>query len=55
MPKLGRHGSVLAPTTAIVLAFVFGVNRAAGGSMPPIEVPDTALFDEHGQKIARAG
>ncbi|RYD50442.1 MAG: flagellar biosynthesis protein FlhB [Sphingomonadales bacterium] len=39
---------------AIVLAFVFGVNKAAGGSMPPIDVPDTALFDEHGQKMARA-
>lgn len=39
---------------ATVLAFVFGVNRAAGGtSQPPVTVPDTALFDENGQKMAR--
>ncbi|HEX8300372.1 flagellar type III secretion system protein FlhB [Sphingomonas sp.] len=37
---------------AIVLAFVFGVNKAAGGGQPPIDVPTTALFDEHGQKMA---
>lgn len=39
---------------AAVLAFVFGVNARAGGSPPPVRVPDTALFDENGQKIARA-
>jgi flagellar biosynthetic protein FlhB len=39
---------------AIVLAFVFGANKAAGGSLPPVDVPTTALFDEHGQKMARA-
>jgi flagellar biosynthetic protein FlhB len=37
---------------ATVLAFVFGVNAAAGGGQPPIEVPDTARFDENGQKTA---
>jgi flagellar biosynthesis protein FlhB len=36
---------------AAVLAFVFGLNAAAGGSaQPPIEVPATARFDEHGQQ-----
>lgn len=35
---------------AAVLAFVFGVNSRAGGSPPPIAVPDTALFDENGKK-----
>jgi flagellar biosynthetic protein FlhB len=35
---------------AAVLAFVFGVNQRAGGSPPPIAVPDTALFDENGKK-----
>ncbi|MBX3562945.1 MAG: flagellar biosynthesis protein FlhB [Sphingomonas sp.] len=39
---------------ATVLAFVFGVNKQAGGSLPPVNVPETALFDEHGQKMARA-
>ncbi|WP_066797893.1 flagellar type III secretion system protein FlhB [Sphingomonas soli] len=39
---------------AIVLAFVFQVNKQAGGSLPPVTVPETALFDEHGQKMARA-
>lgn len=39
---------------AIVLAFVFGVNKAAGTSLPRVDVPDTALFDEHGQKTAHA-
>jgi flagellar biosynthetic protein FlhB len=39
---------------AAVLAFVFGVNQRAGGAPPPIAVPDTALFDENGQKQARA-
>ena len=33
---------------ATVLAFVFNVNQAAGGSPPPISVPDTARFDENG-------
>ncbi len=38
---------------ASVLAFVFGVNAAAGGTMPPpIEVPPTARFDENGEKTA---
>ena len=39
---------------AIVLAFVFGVNKQVGGRIPPVDVPETALFDEHGQKIAPA-
>ncbi|RYD99963.1 MAG: flagellar biosynthesis protein FlhB [Sphingomonadales bacterium] len=39
---------------AIILAFVFQVNKQAGGSLPPVTVPETALFDEHGQKMARA-
>lgn len=39
---------------AAVLAFVFGVNQRAGGSAPPVSVPDTALFDENGIKQARA-
>ena len=39
---------------AAVLAFVFGVNTQAGGSQPPITVPDTALFDENGKKLAGA-
>ncbi|MCP3732856.1 flagellar type III secretion system protein FlhB [Sphingomonas sp. MG17] len=33
---------------ATVLAFVFGINRLAGGRMPNIAVPETALFDENG-------
>lgn len=33
---------------ATVLAFVFGLNKQAGGRMPAITVPDTALFDENG-------
>ncbi|RYY36675.1 MAG: flagellar biosynthesis protein FlhB, partial [Sphingomonadales bacterium] len=40
---------------AVVLAFVFGVNQQAGGGLPPVTVPDTALFDENGQKTAAAG
>ena len=39
---------------ATVLAFVFGVNARAGGSQPPVAVPETALFDEEGRKLARA-
>ena len=36
---------------ASVLAFVFGLNAAAGGTAPPtIEVPRTARFDENGVK-----
>lgn len=35
---------------ATVLAFVFNLNAQAGGSPPPIDVPDTALFDENGVK-----
>ena len=39
---------------ATVLAFVFNLNAAAGGiAQPPIEVPETARFDEHGIKIER--
>ncbi len=36
---------------ATVLAFVFGVNAQAGGSPPPVSVPETARFDENGVKI----
>lgn len=35
---------------ATILAFVFGVNAAAGGSAPPVDIPPTALFDENGVK-----
>jgi flagellar biosynthetic protein FlhB len=38
---------------AAVLAFVFGLNAAAGGGalpQPRIDVPPTARFDEHGNK-----
>jgi len=38
---------------ATVLAFVFGLNAKVGGSaapLPPVEVPDTARFDENGAK-----
>ncbi len=35
---------------ATVLAFVFGLNTAAGGTQPPIAVPPTARFDEDGVK-----
>ena len=38
---------------ATVLAFVFGVNARAGGIQPMVAVPDTALFDENGQKQSR--
>jgi len=37
---------------ATVLAFVFGVNQAAGGIQPLVTVPDTARFDENGVKQA---
>ena len=33
---------------ATVLAFVFNLNAAAGGSPPPVEVPTGARFDENG-------
>jgi flagellar biosynthesis protein FlhB len=39
---------------ATVLAFVFGINLRAGGQQPNVLVPDTALFDENGVRIARA-
>ena len=39
---------------ATVLAFVFGVNAKAGSAQPAISVPETALFDENGQKLTRA-
>lgn len=35
---------------ATVLAFVFGVNKAAGGLQPLVSVPETARFDENGVK-----
>jgi flagellar biosynthetic protein FlhB len=35
---------------ATVLAFVFNLNAKAGGSPPPIDVPNTARFDENGVK-----
>lgn len=38
---------------ATVLAFVFGVNLRAGGKPPSVLVPDSALFDENGQRMAR--
>jgi flagellar biosynthetic protein FlhB len=37
---------------ATVLAFVFGVNQAAGGIQPLVTVPTTARFDENGAKQA---
>ena len=37
---------------ATVLAFVFNVNVAAGGSPPPIDVPKGAHFDENGVAAA---
>lgn len=39
---------------ATVLAFVFGVNLRAGGAQPNVIVPDSALFDENGVRIAQA-
>ena len=44
---------------ATVLAFVFNLNATAGGTaqppipQPPIDVPDSARFDEHGIRIER--
>jgi len=37
---------------ATVLAFVFGINTQAGGTPPPVAVPETARFDENGVKIS---
>jgi len=38
---------------ATVLAFVFNLNAAAGGTaQPPVEVPESARFDEHGITIS---
>jgi flagellar biosynthetic protein FlhB len=39
---------------ATVLAFVFGVNLRAGGGQPNVIVPDTALFDENGVRVAKS-
>jgi flagellar biosynthetic protein FlhB len=39
---------------ATVLAFVFGVNLRAGGGQPNVIVPDSALFDENGVRVAQA-
>ena len=36
---------------ATVLAFVFGLNAAAGGTQPEIAVPAAAKFDENGTRI----
>lgn len=38
---------------ATVLAFVFGVNKQAGGRQPNVIVPDSALFDENGERLAK--
>ncbi|OYY90492.1 MAG: flagellar biosynthesis protein FlhB [Sphingomonas sp. 28-66-16] len=38
---------------ATVLAFVFGVNVRAGGGPPPIDVPETARFDENGVQLGK--
>ncbi|MFA6116659.1 MAG: flagellar type III secretion system protein FlhB [Sphingomonas sp.] len=35
---------------ATILAFVFGLNAQAGGSPPPVPVPESARFDENGVK-----
>lgn len=35
---------------ATILAFVFGLNTAAGGTPPPVLVPPSARFDENGVK-----
>jgi flagellar biosynthesis protein FlhB len=39
---------------ATVLAFFFQLSKRANAVMPPVTVPDTALFDENGRKQARA-
>ena len=38
---------------ATVLAFVFGVNVRAGGLQPNVIVPDSALFDENGERVRK--
>ncbi len=40
---------------ATVLAFVFGLDKRAGGPMPAVKVPETALFDENGVQIGLKG
>jgi flagellar biosynthesis protein FlhB len=41
---------------ATVLAFVFGLNAQRGGiAQPPVIVPDTARYDEHGHLSGAAG
>ena len=40
---------------ATVLAFVFGLNREAGGGPPPVLVPDAAQFDENGVPAGKGG
>ena len=35
---------------ATVLAFVFNLNAAVGAALPPVDVPETARFDENGTK-----
>lgn len=40
---------------AVVLAFVFGIGGDANRPLPPVAVPDTALFDENGRNLGRAG
>ena len=37
---------------ATVLAFVFNVNAQAGGTLPHIDVPATARFDENGRQMS---
>jgi flagellar biosynthesis protein FlhB len=37
---------------ATVLAFVFGINARAAGIQPVVRVPETALFDENGRRMA---
>ncbi|WP_374944174.1 flagellar biosynthesis protein FlhB [Sphingomonas sp.] len=36
---------------ATVLAFVFNLNAAVDAALPPVDVPDTARFDENGAKL----
>ena len=54
----GREGQQIRDdlyvAVATVLAFVFGVNRQAGGTQPSVLVPDDALFDENGLPVARS-
>ncbi|MBY0581301.1 MAG: flagellar type III secretion system protein FlhB [Sphingomonas sp.] len=38
---------------ATVLAFVFGLNARVGGKLPAVAVPETARFDENGEKITK--